>query len=356
MSSDHETLRVLLCRLGDEVRNEIDRQRIHRTATELADVVGRVAADVTYEIDRVTEDTIVDFFAADWPRDQPVRLVMEGIEDDRLVVFPEGTPADAVRWVCIVDPIDGTRNLMFDKRSGWCLAALAPARLDESGRPSARFGDITVAAMTELPTTRQWRADQLSAVRGCGPDGVVATAVDVIRNTSWPLKVSPSTSTSLAHAFSSFTHYHPEGKVWLASVEQDLFDLVWPPDGLPRPIFEDQYLCSAGQLAEVMFGRDRLVGDLRPLAWEALGVSASMSCHPYDICTAIILVELGGVFATPFGGPVDCPLDTTTPVAWVAYANPGLASLVGTPLRFLLSERGVSGAGGLPQALRPPSA
>ena len=33
---------------------------------------------------------------------------------------------DAAAWTVIVDSIDGTRGLMYDKRSAWCLAAVAP--------------------------------------------------------------------------------------------------------------------------------------------------------------------------------------------------------------------------------------
>ena len=44
------------------------------------------------------------------------------------IVLPEGTPeADAV-WRVIVDPIDGTRGLMYQKRSAWILTGVAPNR------------------------------------------------------------------------------------------------------------------------------------------------------------------------------------------------------------------------------------
>ena len=75
---------------------------------------------------------------------------------------------------CILDPIDGTRNLMYDKRSAWILTGLAEQR----GKRTS-LGDIEVAVMTELPTSKQWRADQISAIRGKGSRGIVARSEDL---------------------------------------------------------------------------------------------------------------------------------------------------------------------------------
>jgi len=292
--------------------------------------VGRVEADVLYAVDRVSEDRVRAWLDEHWPADRPVRVVMEGIDDHETVIVPApATPAAAVA-VLVIDPIDGTRNLMYDKRAAWALTALAPARTrGPDGRPEARLRDITVAAMTEIPTTKQWRADQLSAIRDCGPEGVVAEGVDVRSGDRLRLApVRPSAVTHLDHGFASLANYLPDGKERIGAIAQDLLDRLVPPHQTTRQIFEDQYICSAGQLHEVMTGRDRLVGDLRPLVLAQLDLVRPLAGHPYDICTALILQELGGVFEDPWGDPVDGPLDTTTPVTWMAYANPTLAERV----------------------------
>ena len=98
-------------------------------------------------------------------------------------------------------------------------------------------------------------------------------------------------------------------------------------------MFDDEYLCSAGELAEVACGRDRFVADLRPLV-----DPDAPACHPYDVCTALVLTEAGGVVTDPWGDPLDAPLDTTTPVAWVAYANIALARWIGPVLAALAAE------------------
>ena len=329
-----DDLRSRLCALGTAIRDEVIAQRTTRATADLAEVVGAVTADVIYEIDRIGETRVLEWFGTEWPASEPVRLVMEGIEDGRLVTFPDGADPTTVRWVCIVDPIDGSRNLMFDKRSGWVLAAIAPATLDDTGAPVARLPEVIAAAMTEIPTTRAWQADQYSATAEGGPHGIVATAEDLRAGTRSVMPLRPSAATTFEHGFSSFSHSLPDGKAWLARIEQSVWDHLVPPGDGPRQIFEDQYLCSAGQLAEVLCGRDRMVGDLRPFALAALGQPVTLTCHPYDICIAMILQEAGGIVEDPFGEPVDVPLDTTTPVSFVAYTNAELADR----MRPVLSE------------------
>ena len=47
-------------------------------------------------------------------------------------------------------------------------------------------------------------------------------------------------------------------------------------------------------------GRDRFVADLRPLV-----PATPLACHPYDVCTAMLLEEVGGVVTDPWGKPLD---------------------------------------------------
>ena len=328
IARDGERFRSLLCSLGATIRDRVCDERDAQGIAALCPVVDRVVADVVYAVDKVSEEAVMAWLAGHWPADRPVRLVMEGVEDHELVTFPEGTGPDEVAWICVIDPIDGTRNLMHDKRAGWVLAALAPARPGTDGWPTARSTDIEVVAMTEIPPAKQSLADQVSALRGQGPAGVDAVRLDRRDGSTRPIPMVPSAAVGFEHGFCSFSHALPDGKALLAAIEQELWDDLVPPSVDPRQIFEDQYLCSGGQLYEVASGRDRLVGDLRPLVADHLGLAGALVAHPYDVCTALILRELGGVFEDPWGGAVDVPLDTTSAVSFVAYANPSIAAVV----------------------------
>lgn len=330
-----DDLRRLLCDLGEVVRDRVIAARGSRPAGELAAIASVTPADTIYGIDTVGEQVIGEWFAAEWPGSCPVELVMEGTDGDDARTFPRGTPRAACKYVCIIDPIDGTRNLMFDKRSAWVLAGLAGRKPGGS-----RLGDVVVAAMTELPTSKQWASDQISGVRGCGPRGLVAERIDVRSGGREPLEVRPSQAGDFRHGFASIAKFFPEGKTHLARLEESLWAALSCLGASPTPlVFDDQYMTTGGQIHELMVGHDRMIADLRPLVHRRLGLDAALACHPYDICTGMLLKEAGGVLEDPWGGPLDAPLDTTSPVAWIGFANETLAGQVRPILRRLLAEQ-----------------
>src|SRR6478736_6064928 len=171
-TSSPETVRQLLCALGNHVRGLVVGARgIDMTAIE-----GKTSADTIYAIDRVADDALVGWFATHWP---DVELVSEGLEEP-VVIGPDP------QWTVIVDTIDGTRGLMYDKRSAWSLAAAAPR--------GGTLRDITAAVMTELPTVKQGATDQLSGVRG---GGVIAERLDLRSGARTSMTVRPSSATDL---------------------------------------------------------------------------------------------------------------------------------------------------------------
>jgi len=325
-----EQARRLLCRLQDHIRDVLIAARA-KSGQSFARVAGVTAADTIYQVDRITEEAILEWLGRHWPTTWPIELVMEGLEGEA-TTFPHGTPVGRTVFKCILDPIDGTRNLMYDKRSAWILTALAPQR-----GARTHLGDIVVAAMTELSTSKMWRSDQLSAVRG---GGVKAQACDLQTGRRRTLPVRPSQARNFEHGFASIAKFFPEGKGLLGAVEERL----WKELGLlgkngGQLVFDDQYLSTGGQIYELIVGHDRMLGDLRPMAYAKIGLgSASLCCHPYDICTALLLQEAGGIVEAPDGRPLRVPLDTTTPVAWMGYANAHLARRVRPVLRRIMVE------------------
>src|SRR3954451_347558 len=128
------------------------------------------AADTIYQIDTVVEPVLEDF-CRDWAKTTPLVLIAEGIEneggEEGVKVFPEGSSAEDAHVRLIVDPIDGTRGIMYDKRPAWALAGVAPNK-----GPGTRLRDIEVAVMTELPTSKMGFSDVLWAIKGQGAHGV----------------------------------------------------------------------------------------------------------------------------------------------------------------------------------------
>jgi fructose-1,6-bisphosphatase/inositol monophosphatase family enzyme len=283
--------------------------------------------DTIFGIDRVAEDVLLPYCEA-WGREQSFRLVAEGLEPEGRR-FGSGAPEFRV----IVDPVDGSRGLMHDKRSAWCLSAIAEEHGD-----ATRLRHVFAALQTELPTTRHGYVDQLWATRGTRTQQRRTCLFD---GSTRALPVAPSSSTTLHHGFATVCDFFPGGKEILGRLAERILQAEmggWNPE--KAEIFADQYISSGGQLAEIVLGRDRFVLDVRPLVYASLGVVSSLCARPYDICTALIAQQAGVVVTDPFGEVLDPPLDVSTNVAFAAYANPGLAArlqpLVTEALRTLL--------------------
>jgi hypothetical protein len=149
----------------------------------------------------------------------------------------------------------------------------------------------------------------------------------------------PSTATDLLGGFASFARFFPQAKGLLAEFEECLWNRLYALGKPGNPlIFDDQYVCSGGQLFQLLTGRDRMLGDLRPLALAKLGLDEALACHPYDVCTALIAQEAGCPIGDPRGRPLDAPLDTVTPVAWIGFANRELEAHVRPALDELLER------------------
>ena len=275
-----------------------------------------------FAVDRVADHEIIAWLERNWPASEPLELVTEGLDD--VVAIGRGEP----RWTLIVDPIDGTRGLMYDKRAAWVLAALAPR--------GGTLRDVVTAVMTEIPTSKQWASDQLHVSAG---EPLVATRRDVRTGGVSTLVLQPSRATDLTYGWASFARFFPPGKALIAAFEDTLWrELYGEHAQTDLAIFDDQYVCTGGQFYELLAGHDRMLGDVRPLAFAALGLDAALSAHPYDCCTALVLQSAGVVVTDPWGQPLDVPLDTTTPVAWVGFANERLAEWVRPALDIALAR------------------
>jgi len=273
------------------------------------------AGDTIFGIDAAIETTLLEHCAA-WGESQHFTLLAEGLPPEGVEFGKAGRGGPPFRL--LVDPIDGTRGLMFDKRSAWSLAGVAPDR-----GAATRLEDVQIAVMTELPTTRQASADVLWAVVKGGARG---ERIDLRSGAARPIAVVPSQATSLRHGFATVSAFFQGGKELLARLDEAILQRVvgsWNPE--KAEVYTDQYICSGGQLAEVALGRDRFVMDVRPMLHRKLGVTSSLACRPYDLAAWLVAAEAGCVVRDPLGAPLRAPLDVTTNVGFACYANAQLA-------------------------------
>ncbi|HEU0253526.1 MAG TPA: inositol monophosphatase family protein [Pyrinomonadaceae bacterium] len=293
--------------------------------------------DTIYAIDRVSEELLVQLFAEEVARRAPIVLIAEGIEDGKLVL-PVGTSERDAVWRVIVDPIDGTRGLMYQKRSAWVLTGVAPNRGDETN-----LQDIELAIQTEIPLVKQHLSDVLWAIRG---KGAQAERFNRLTQQRKPLPLRPSRATTIRHGFAMVARFFPGAREELAAIDEEIIRRVLGPVERGKAhCFEDQYLSSGGQLYELMMGHDRFVADLRPLTEKVLnraGLVLGICCHPYDLCTELIAREAGVVVSDERGEPVRAPLNVEADIAWAGYANDAIRSEIEPVLQRVLKERGLS--------------
>jgi fructose-1,6-bisphosphatase/inositol monophosphatase family enzyme len=333
--TDARRLLPSILALHDAIRTSVVDAFVAQQGDALSDVAADDAGDTIYAVDRVSEETLVAGLEA-LAHDEPMVLVAEGLPNEGLVL-PRGASSSDCRWRLLVDPIDGTRGLMYQKRPAWILTGVAPNR-----GAATRLRDIELAVQTELPLVKQHLCDQLWAVRG---EGVVAQRLDRTTGRVTPLALRPSRADTIAHGFASISRFFPGARDVLAAIDDEVASATIGPVVVGKAqCFEDQYISSGGQLYELMSGHDRYVADLRPLLRGVLaerGLPQPLCCHPYDLCTILIAEELGLAITDPSGAPLDAPLDLEADVAWVGYANESVRRLVEPALISALGARGM---------------
>jgi fructose-1,6-bisphosphatase/inositol monophosphatase family enzyme len=324
--------------IHEKIRDTVVAACEQTPAAELSRVVedGDHDGDTIYAVDRISEEILVDLFEKEIASKTSIVLIAEGLSGGKMVL-PRGTrEADAI-WRVMADPIDGTRCLMYQKRSSWILTGVAP-NLGEH----TTLADIELAVQTEIPLVKQHLSDTLWAIKGSGTYGERFNRISGERK---HFQAHPSTASQLDHKFCSVSRFFSGGRDVLAAIDDEIsFGVAGPGREGKAYCFEDQYLSTGGQLYELMVGHDCFQADLRPLLrpiLEERGWKTGLCCHPYDLCTELIARESGVLISDEFGKPLASPMDLTTDVTWVGYANDQIRKLVQPLLQSALQRRGM---------------
>jgi fructose-1,6-bisphosphatase/inositol monophosphatase family enzyme len=334
---DEPALLQAIRSIHEAIRAEVTEACVTSSTDEMAAVTGKQAGDVIYAVDRLSEQVLVDRFGA-LARNWPCVLVAEGLGVNGRRVLPEGARERDAEIVALVDPIDGTRGLMYQKRPAWILTGIAPYR---GGRET--LADIRIAVQTEIPLVKQHLADTLWAVAG---EGARAERTDLVAGTRTPLAFRPSRATTVAHGFGGLAKFFSGTRAELAAIDDAVVRRLLGDRGDESDplVFDDEYLTSAGQLYELAVGHDRWIADLRPLlqpARRAAGRAPIFCAHPYDLACELIAREAGVIVTDPRGAPLAAPMDVTSDVGWMGFANAQLAQTVGGALTAELRARGL---------------
>lgn len=305
------------------------------TGERLRATCGQGAGDVTFGLDVPSEELLTRWLD-ERAREGPLSLLTEDSGWRHAGPGPGGRPRELDGFdhggPCIaVDPVDGTRNLMADLRSAWTVLAWTPPC-----PAGPRLADVAAGVVAEIPTSLGGRYRVL-ATRGGGD----ACTLETRELDSGALvarrALAADADDRVDHGYFPFFRYDPAQRPALAAIEADFFErLREHEDADLRTCFDDQYISNAGQLVHVALGVYRLVVDARGFVGARAGARVVTS-KPYDVAGALACARAAGCPVTdPLGAELDAPLDASTPVSFVAYANEATRARIERHLRAAL--------------------
>jgi hypothetical protein len=338
--ADVHTLLAPIRELHERIRAAVVAACESAALEELSRVVQEDEGDTIFAVDRVSEELLVDFFAREVAPVTSVLLIAEGLKGGQ-VTLPRGASESEAIWRIIVDPIDGTRGLMYQKRSAWILTGVAPNRGPDTG-----LQDIELAVQTEIPLVKQYLSDVAWAIRD---KGAHAERFNRLTGARTPLFLQPSRAQTIAQGFAMIARFFPGVRDVLAEIDEEIVRAALGPAPADKAhCFEDQYISSGGQLYELMSGHDRFVADLRGVMGPVFArrhLPSGICCHPYDLCTELIARELGVVVTGMSGQPLRARLAVEPNVSWAGYANQSIRDQIEPLLQTALRQRGLLGPG-----------
>jgi fructose-1,6-bisphosphatase/inositol monophosphatase family enzyme len=321
--------------LHERIRDSLVAAAEGTSPDELAQIAKEEAGDTIYAIDKISEEVLLEFFTREIASHTPTILIAEGLGETGRMVLPTGVSEKEARWQIIVDPIDGTRGLMYQKRSAWILTGVAPNK-----GPATNLSEIELAVQTEIPLIKQHLSDTLWSIAG---QSVSAERYNRLTGERQPLTLQPSRATTIAQGYAMISRFFPGGRDELAAIDEEIVQgALGPVQPGKAHCFEDQYISTGGQLYELIAGRDRFNADIRPLVEPLLarkGLALGLCCHPYDLCTELIARELGVIITDAYGQPISVPLDVSGNVSWVGYANAAIQAQIEPLLQQALRRR-----------------
>ena len=340
--SENEAWSARLLALGLAVQTKVTAlvQKAFRDGTNaLADAVSEEGGDRIYRIDREVESTIEEVISGWTEGCLPLLLIAEGMGRDGRHAF--GTSGETPRWRLIIDPIDGTRMLMYDKRSAWFLAAICPDKGE-----ATTLADSIASVMVELPPSKQNMADAFVTsagrttrglrycVNGAQPPGVDEAVEFAVR---------PSCKTDLRNSFATVLSMFPGTRQLAAALAERIAERCDAMTSMPT-VFDDHYISCGGLMYQLMTGRDMYCLDLRPQFNQILGRTNDnrfIESHPYDLAGLLTAEKAGVIMTDGLGQRLDAPLDVHTGVGWCGYANSTIRELIEPIVGEWLTDHGI---------------
>ncbi|MHB1003105.1 MAG: inositol monophosphatase family protein [Thermoleophilia bacterium] len=322
MSNNLDTIRDLAVELTSALRELVLPELGRASARTHAGTA--VGGDVTFGIDEIAEEFLVDFLKE---RRADVAVYSE---DQGLIEF--GDP----EFVLIIDPIDGTRPAAAGLECA--MVSIAVAEMKE--RPT--MGDVVFGSLQEIKSGTRFTATRGEGVAITGIDGE-AQPVRLSGNTDlsklfWTIGFRGRPARALTETLADL--------IDISSVDGAVFDLGSATFSITRIL--------TGQLDAYIDVGPRMIEDVpavKPL-FEAVGKGAILNNSPHDLAAVgLICREGGAVFGDGWGRPLEQRLllgsDHSFQMSCVAAAsaelNRNIIAAIDAGIRNLDAEFGTGG-------------
>jgi hypothetical protein len=322
---------VELCgRIRGTARAAVARALADGALARLGAAAHEGAGDTTFALDVEAEAEVERWFE-EVACERPLSLLTEdagwrhrgprrGGATCELPDFGHGGPRIAL------DPIDGTRNAMADVRSAWTVVSCAAP-----GGGIPRLSELALGLLAEIPDSRA-RLFRTVRARSQGPCRM--ELLDLEQGSVVAGGILRADGDDRAdNGYFPFFRFDAGLRPTLARIEAEFFARLERHEGADvRRCFDDQYICNAGQLVLLALGTYRAIFDLRGQVARALRVNATTS-KPYDIAGAVLCARAAGCVVEGTEGPLDFPLDCSTPLDFVGWHNPATRARLEPHLR-----------------------
>ncbi|WDE97651.1 hypothetical protein PQO03_17635 [Lentisphaera profundi] len=328
-------VRNFLLNLGEAIADYAHKKICSENFSSLSSVHSISNSDTIYQIDSYAEEVIVRVLEQQAHKFGGIVLIAEGIGEDEITSYPNKKAFEDCQVRIIMDPIDGTRGLMYDKRSAFFLAGVA-----KNLGSNTSLTDIFTSVMVEIPTSKMIYGDSLSALKD---EGLSGYRRNILTQEKQNLELAPSQETHLRGGFAQISRFFSPGRTELAQIEEELIDTLYP-DAQDGEIlnFEDQYISTGGQLYEMIMGKDRFIADIRPALYNSMKhLRKGHVCHPYDMASLLIVEEAGIIITDIHGQTLNAPMNTQDPINWIAYANKEIHKEVSSVFHCILEKHGL---------------
>ncbi len=298
-----------------------------KSLDNLSEVKEKNSNDYAYAVDVIVDQFYKPYLDDLYKRNEQINILSEYYS------YPIRNDA---KYFVLIDPVDGSRELMRDERAAWLIFAYGKWKGKET-----KLKDIQGVILGRLPPSREHIYEFIMTSETTEPlvykfDLTTLGGRNIENLEEWEVKKLKNRGLNdIYHSHICFVAPFPPYK-YVAEIA----DKFWNAVG-DKVIFNEQYLTTAGQMLAMLEGKISLIVDIRKSIKNRYDVDM-LCAHPYDIPAAYLLKKLNAVVT---GNDLDeksfwnqplIPLNTD--IGYIAFPNREMFNRYAEILKKILNK------------------